>query len=75
MPMGDEMEDVLKDTMSIYKRRIANLKAREEMSMHPGKQRMSQSGYLYLAEADIQQSDDFNLYITCHCAFYCFVGT
>ena len=35
--------------------------------MHEGKQPMSQSGYRYLAEAAIQQSDDFNLYITCHC--------
>ena len=66
-PMGDEMEGVLKDKMSAYIRRIADLKAQGEMSMHEGKQPTSQSGYRYLAEAAIQQSDDFNLYITCHC--------
>ena len=41
MPMGDEMKGVLKDTMSAYKRRIADIKAKGEMSMHEGKQLMS----------------------------------
>ena len=53
--------------MSAYKRRIADLNAKREMLLHEGRQPMSQSGYCYLAEAAIQQSDDFNLYITCHC--------
>ena len=38
--MGDEMKGVLKDTMSAYKRCIADLRAKVEMSM----QLMSQSG-------------------------------
>ena len=65
--MGDEMEGVLKNSMSAYNRRIADLKVVGEISTHEGKQPISQSGYRYLAEATIQQSDDFNLYITYHC--------
>ena len=51
--MGDEMEGVLKDTMSAYKRRITDLKAKGELSMHEGKQPMSQFGYRYLDEVMI----------------------
>ena len=40
-PTGDEMEGVLKNTMSAYKRRIVDLKAKGEMSNHEGKQLFS----------------------------------
>ena len=52
------MEGVFKDTMSAYKRRIADLKSKGEMSIHEGKQPMSQSGYHYLAEAALKQNED-----------------
>ena len=67
MVIDTDLEGVFKDTMSAYKRRIADLKAKGAMSMHEGKQPMSQAGYHYLAEAALKQNNDFNLYISCHC--------
>ena len=57
-----DFEGVFKDTMSAYKRRIAHLKAQGAMSMHEGKQPMSQAGYHYLAEAALKQSVPENIF-------------
>ena len=40
--------------------------------MYSLKQPMSQSGYRRLVKAAMQQSNDFNLYITCHCFLLCY---
>ena len=53
--------------MSAHKRRRADLKSKGKMSIHEGKQPMSQSGYHDLAEAALKQNEDSNLYVTCHC--------
>ena len=66
-PIDADLECVFQDTMSAYKRRIADLKSKGEMSIHEGKQPMSQFGYHYLVEAAVKQNDDFNFYVTCHC--------
>ena len=67
VPIDADLECVFKDIMSAYKRRIADLKSKGEMSIHEEKQSMSQSGYHYFGEAALKQNEDFNLYVTCHC--------
>ena len=46
-----DLDCVFKDTMSAHKRRRADLKSKGEMSIHEGKQPMSQSGYYYLSSS------------------------
>lgn len=66
-PVDFETEEILKELMGAYKRRIAQLKASGEMPMQEGKLPMSHAGYHFLAEQALKQTEDFNLYSTCHC--------
>ena len=71
VPIDADLEGVFKDTMSAHKRRMADLKLKGEMSIHEGKQPMSQSGYYYLADAALKQNEDFKLDVTCHFLLLC----
>eukprot|EP00603_Paraphysomonas_imperforata_P004644 CAMPEP_0114439124 /NCGR_PEP_ID=MMETSP0103-20121206/15022_1 /TAXON_ID=37642 ORGANISM="Paraphysomonas imperforata, Strain PA2" /NCGR_SAMPLE_ID=MMETSP0103 /ASSEMBLY_ACC=CAM_ASM_000201 /LENGTH=694 /DNA_ID=CAMNT_0001609847 /DNA_START=28 /DNA_END=2109 /DNA_ORIENTATION=- len=67
MSLDHATEIMLKNVMAAYRRRIAEQKAKGKMSHIEGRQPMSSAGFHFTAEQALKQTEDFSLYIMCHC--------
>ena len=64
--MSPRVKLLFKETLDGFKRKVAEMKQRGEISQTEGKQPMTKRGYLYLAKEALTQTEDFNLYMFCH---------